>query len=151
MTLERFEHLGFLIQFSGKGSEVIPLSQAAPFFANSDPDMPAVPVSASQVHDWLLQHIASALEHTGEKASAKENGPTNAFDPDVTMVDACTNQSRGPNSSPLSNSSPWSATSMHSNAAYSRNQTFVEGYSKASVIKQSSDIKGCSVKVRWFY
>ncbi|KAJ8643562.1 hypothetical protein MRB53_005310 [Persea americana] len=147
LTLERFERLGFLIQFSGKGSEVIPLSQAAPFFANSDPDMPAVPVSASQVHDWLLQHIASALEHTAEKGSAKdsakENGPspTHSFDPDVTMVDACASQSRGPNSSPSS------ATSIQSNAAYSRSQTFVEGFSKTSVIKQSSDIKGCSVKV----
>lgn len=133
MTLERFEHLRFLIQFSGKGgSEIIPLSQAAPFFANSDPDMPAVPVSAAQVHDWLLQHIASALEHTAEKASAKEIGPANGFDLDVTMTDACTTHG---------------GTSMQNNASYARNLAFVEGFSKTSVVKQPSDIKGCSVKV----
>ncbi|KAJ8645223.1 hypothetical protein MRB53_006971 [Persea americana] len=132
LTLERFEHLGFLIQFSGKGSEVIPLSQAAPFFANSDPDMPAVPVSAAQVHDWLLQHITSALEHTAEKASAKESGPANAFDLDVAMTDAGTSQG---------------ATSIQSSASYSRSPAFVEGFSKTFVVRQPSDIKGCSVKV----
>ncbi|XP_058071190.1 uncharacterized protein LOC131220242 isoform X2 [Magnolia sinica] len=137
LTLERFDHLGFLIQFGEKGS---PLSQFAPFFANSDPDMPAVPVPAAQVHDWLVQNIADALEHTAEKASAKESSPSSASDPDVTMADACTSQTRVQNSSP-------SGTSMPSSAAYSRSQFFVEGISKASVIKQACDIKGCSVKV----
>ncbi|XP_077227551.1 uncharacterized protein LOC143860666 [Tasmannia lanceolata] len=32
LTLERFEHLGFLIQFGENGSERNPLSQAAPLF-----------------------------------------------------------------------------------------------------------------------
>uniref|UniRef100_M4CGH0 TBCC domain-containing protein 1 n=1 Tax=Brassica campestris TaxID=3711 RepID=M4CGH0_BRACM len=49
LSMEAFEHLGFLVQFGDKGSDVSPLSQATPFFANSDPDMPAVPVPASQV------------------------------------------------------------------------------------------------------
>eukprot|EP00262_Sarcandra_glabra_P013345 TRINITY_DN3673_c1_g1_i1.p1 TRINITY_DN3673_c1_g1~~TRINITY_DN3673_c1_g1_i1.p1 ORF type:complete len:579 (+),score=78.99 TRINITY_DN3673_c1_g1_i1:157-1893(+) len=140
-TLERFEHLGFLIQFGERGSEGIPLSQAAPFFANSDPDMPAVPVPATQVHDWLLQSIAASLEHTAEKVSAKDNCPPNASDPDVTMADACISQSKGQSSSSLSGTSP------HSNAAYSRSQTFVEGISKTSIVKQASDIRGCSLKV----
>nr|VDC62911.1 unnamed protein product [Brassica rapa] len=49
LSMEAFEHLGFLVQFGDKGSDISPLSQATPFFANSDPDMPAVPVPASQV------------------------------------------------------------------------------------------------------
>ena len=61
--MDRFEHLGFLIQFGDKGSEGNSFSQCSPFFANSDPDMPAVPVPAAQVHDWLLQNVAAALEY----------------------------------------------------------------------------------------
>ncbi|XP_077211158.1 uncharacterized protein LOC143846572 [Tasmannia lanceolata] len=140
-TLERFDHLGFLIQFGEKASERNPLSQAAPFFANSDPDMPAVPVPAAQVHEWVLQNIVASLEHTAEKVSAKENGPPIASDVDITMADASVSHLRNQNSSPLS------GNSVHGNAAYCRNQTFVEGISKSSVVKQASDIKGCSVKV----
>lgn len=113
------------------------MSQRTPFFANSDPDMPAAPVPATQVHDWVSQHITAALEHNAEKAMAKENGP--AADLDVTMADAFLNQTR-PQSS--------SSTAMHNNAAYTRSQSFVEGISKASVVKQTCDIKGHSVKVR---
>ncbi|KAG6469637.1 hypothetical protein ZIOFF_070567 [Zingiber officinale] len=68
-TMERFEHLGFL-QFS----EGIPLRQGAPCFANSDSDMPAVPVSSIQVHEWVVQNIIASLEHNAEKGLAKENG-----------------------------------------------------------------------------
>jgi len=135
LTLESFMHLAFLIQFGDKGSEGIPLSQAAPFFANSDPDMPAVPVPASQVHEWILENIAVSLEHTAEKVLAKESGPPGASDLDVTMTDACASQTRVQSST------------SHSTSSYSRSQTFVEGVSKASVIKQASDIKGHSVKV----
>ncbi|KAK1287905.1 hypothetical protein QJS10_CPB19g01019 [Acorus calamus] len=138
LTLERFEHLGFLIQFGEKGSEGIPLSQAAPFFANSDPDMPAAPVPAGEVHEWLLQNIAASLEQTAEKVAAKENGPQNASDSDVTMVDVYPNQGKGQSSQSLS------GASIQGN---SRNQTFVEGISRASVVKKASDIKGSSVKV----
>ncbi|KAK1266836.1 hypothetical protein QJS04_geneDACA016326 [Acorus gramineus] len=138
LTLERFEHLGFLIQFGEKGSEGIPLSQVAPFFANSDPDMPAAPVPAGEVHEWLLQNIAASLEQTAEKVAAKENGPQNASDSDVTMVDVYPNQGKGQSSLSLS------GASIQGN---SRNQTFVEGISRASVVKKASDIKGSSVKV----
>ncbi|KAK1315178.1 hypothetical protein QJS10_CPA06g01751 [Acorus calamus] len=138
LTLERFEHLGFLIQFGERGSEGIPLSQAAPFFANSDPDMPAAPVPAGEVHEWLLQNIAASLEQTAEKVAAKENGPQNASDSDVTMVDVYPNQGKGQSSQSLS------GASIQGN---SRNQTFVEGISRASVVKKASDIKGSSVKV----
>ncbi|XP_010257397.1 PREDICTED: TBCC domain-containing protein 1-like [Nelumbo nucifera] len=127
LTLERFEHLGFLIQFGEKGSEGIPLSQATPFFANSDPDMPAVPVPAAQVHDWILQNIATALEHSSERVSMKENGLPNSSDQDVAMADAC-------------------ASSFKSSTC-TRNLSFVEGVSKTSIIKQASDLKGSSVKV----
>lgn len=101
-----------------------------PFFANSDPDMPAVPVPAAQVHDWVLENIAASLEHTAEKVAAKENGSVDVSDLDVTMTDACASQTRA-----------------QSSPSYSRSQTFVEGISKASVVKQASDIKGHSVKV----
>ncbi|XP_042485458.1 TBCC domain-containing protein 1-like [Macadamia integrifolia] len=126
LTLERFEHLGFLIQVGEKGSEV-PLSQAAPFFANSDPDMPAVPVPASQVHDWILQNIAAALEHMSERISSKESGPPNNSDQDVAMADACASSSKG--------------------SSGSRGPSFVEGISKTSIVKQASDLKGSSVKI----
>uniref|UniRef100_A0A2P2MPL3 TBCC domain-containing protein 1 n=1 Tax=Rhizophora mucronata TaxID=61149 RepID=A0A2P2MPL3_RHIMU len=127
LTMEGFEHLGFLIQIGDKGAEGVPLSQAAPFFANSDPDMPATPVPAVQVHDWILQNIASALEHSTERISTKENGPPSASDPDVAMTDACTNSIK---SSPSA-----------------RGSNFIEGISKSSLVKQASDLRGSSVKV----
>ncbi|KAJ7976853.1 TBCC domain-containing protein 1 [Quillaja saponaria] len=127
LTMDRFDHLGFLIQFGDKGSEGNPLSQSSPFFANSDPDMPAVPVPATQVHDWILQNITSALEHISERASPKENGPPSASDQDVAMPDACTSSVK-PSTSP-------------------RGPSFIEGISKSSYVKQASDIKGSSVKV----
>lgn len=135
LTSERFEHLGLLIQLAEKGFEGSLLSQAAPFFANSDPDMPAVPIPAAQVHDWLLQNIAFSLEHLTEKASARENGSPNASDLGVTVTETCT----GSNSS--------SGTSVHNNPAYSRSQTFVEGFSKTSVVKQACDVRGHFLKV----
>ncbi|KAH1123024.1 hypothetical protein J1N35_006184 [Gossypium stocksii] len=127
LTMEGFEHLGFLIQFGDKGSEGIPLSQAAPFFANSDPDMPAVPVPASQVLDWLLENIASSLEHITDKISAKENGPQGGSDQDVAMADASSSSARASPSA--------------------RNSCFIEGVSKSSYVKQASDLKHSSVKV----
>jgi TBCC domain-containing protein 1 len=126
--MEGFEHLGFLLQFGDKGSEVVTLSQAAPFFANSDPDMPAVPAPATQVHDWISQNISSALEHITERISAKENGPANSSDSDVAMTDACTSSIKTPPSA--------------------RGSCFIEGISKSSFVKQPSDLKGSSsVKV----
>ncbi|KAK8705295.1 hypothetical protein V6N13_048899 [Hibiscus sabdariffa] len=127
LTMEGFEHLGFLIQFGDKGYEGIPLSQAAPFFANSDPDMPAVPVPASQVHDWLLENIAASLEHVTEKVSAKENGPQGGSDQDVAMPDASSSSVKASQST--------------------RNICFIEGVSKSSYVKQASDLKHSSVKV----
>ncbi|XP_044502990.1 uncharacterized protein LOC123223722 isoform X3 [Mangifera indica] len=127
LSMEGFEHLGFLVQFGDKGSEGISLSQAAPFFANSDPDMPAVPVPAGQVHEWILQNIESALEHLTERASARENGPANTSDPDVAMADACTSSAK-----------PSTST---------RGLSYIEGISKSSYVKQASDLKGSSLKV----
>ncbi|KAF7818970.1 TBCC domain-containing protein 1 [Senna tora] len=127
LTMNRFEHLGFLIQFGDKGSEGNSLSQSSPFFANSDPDMPAVPVPAAQVHDWLMQNIASSLENISERASLKENGPASVSDQDVAMVDACN----------------VSVKALPS----TRGPCFIEGISKSSYLKNASDIKGSSVKV----
>jgi len=125
--MDRFEHLGFLIQFGDKGSEGNSFSQCSPFFANSDPDMPAVPVPAAQVHDWLLQNIVSALEYISERTSSKENGPASASDQDVAMTDAST-------------------VSVKVSTG-TRGASFIEGISKSSYAKHASDIKGSSVKV----
>ncbi|XP_027068061.1 uncharacterized protein [Coffea arabica] len=127
LSIEKLEHLGFLVYFGEKGSERTPLSQNAPFFANSDPDMPAVPVPAAQVLDWLLQNIASTLEHISERVSAKENGPTVASDQDVPMTD-------------VGSTSAKASTSA-------RGPSFIEGISKSSYVKHASDLKGTSLKV----
>ncbi|XP_052174989.1 uncharacterized protein LOC127789927 isoform X2 [Diospyros lotus] len=127
LTMEKFEHLEFLLYYGEKASERIPLRQAALFFANSDPDMPAAPVAASQVHDWLLQNITSALEHISERVSAKENGSPIASDQDVPMSDAC-------------------ASSIKTSTS-TRGPSFIEGISKSSYLKHASDLKGSSVKV----
>ncbi|XP_023517362.1 TBCC domain-containing protein 1-like isoform X1 [Cucurbita pepo subsp. pepo] len=124
LSVDRFEHLGFLVQFGDKGSDGIQLSQHAPFFANSDPDMPAAPVPAAQVLDWILQNIASALEQISERASLKENGPS---DPDIAMADA--------------------STSSVNKTSFTRGPSYIEGISKSSLVKQASDLKGSSVKV----
>ncbi|KAJ4747922.1 C-CAP/cofactor C-like domain-containing protein [Rhynchospora pubera] len=145
ITQDTFGHLGFLMQFS----EGLSITQASPFFANSDPDMPAAPIPASQIHEWISQQITASLEY----ATEKEKGPSplkeasvpnvsggNA-DTDITMVDAPpTNSGAGSNNSrgQLNNGS---------NPTYYRNQTFVEGFSKASVVKHPGDIKGHSIKV----
>lgn len=125
--MDGFEHLGFLIQFGEKGSEGRTLSQSAPFFANSDPDMPAVPVPAAQVHEWILQNITYTLENISERNSPKDNGLPNSSDQDVAMTDACTSSVKASPSA--------------------RGPSFIEGISKTSLVKQASDLKGSSVKV----
>lgn len=118
--------MGLLIQCGEKGSEDVLLSQAAPFFANSDPDMPAVPVPAAHIHDWLLQNIIASLEHTAEKFPAKDSGPPSTIDADATMVDASSVQAKNLNKAQA---------------------LFVEGISKSFLFKQASDTNGNSVKV----
>ncbi|CAN8267975.1 unnamed protein product [Cochlearia groenlandica] len=127
LSVDAFEHLGFLVQFDDKGSDVSPLSQATPFFANSDPDMPAVPVPASQVHDWLLQNIASSLESITESMSGKENASSNASDKDDAMSDVSASQNKV--------------------APSARGPCLIEGVSKTSLVKKASDLRGRSVKV----
>jgi TBCC domain-containing protein 1 len=89
--------------------------------------MPAVPVPAAQVHDWILQNITTALEHLTERVSAKENGPLSTSDQDVAMADAC-------------------ASSVKTSTS-ARGPCFIEGISKSSHVKQASDLKGSSVKL----
>ncbi|GJU60237.1 TBCC domain-containing protein 1 [Tanacetum coccineum] len=125
LSMEKFEHLGFLIYFGEKGSEKTPLSQNAPFFANSDPDMPAAPVPASQVHDWISQNISDALERISERAAAKENGQSSPSDQDVLMTEA------SPTKTSTSTKGP----------------SFIEGISKQSYVKQAPELKGSYVKV----
>ncbi|CAN1278221.1 TBCC domain-containing protein 1, partial [Linum perenne] len=127
LTMEGLEHLGFLIQIGEQGSERVSLCQATPFFANSDPDMPAVPVPASEVLFWITENISSALETLTERISAKENGPSSASDQDISMTDTCNDSVK---TSPSS-----------------RGISFIEGVSKSSCVKQASELKGSSLKV----
>lgn len=136
--MDKFEKLGFLVRFA----EGITLTQAAPFFANLDSGMPAAPVSANQILDWLEENIAASLERNAEKVLVKENDMLNSVDLDVTMADACLGHTRA-----QSNSSP-AGTSMPRSPAYLSSATFVEAISKTSVVKQQRDIKGHSIKVR---
>ncbi|XP_076958406.1 uncharacterized protein LOC143634130 [Bidens hawaiensis] len=131
LTMEKFEHLSFLIYFGEKGSEKIPLSQNTPFFANSDPSMPAAPVPASQVHDWILQNISDTLDRISERAAAKENGQSpspslTSPDLDVLMADASPN---------------FKASTS------GKGPSFIEGISKQSYVKQAHELKGSFVKV----
>ncbi|EPS74445.1 hypothetical protein M569_00304, partial [Genlisea aurea] len=127
LSMDKFEHLSLLIYFGEKSSPRIPLSQNTPFFANSDPDMPAAPVPATQVLDWLIQNISSALDHVADRVSLKDNGPNSSADQDVTMSDV--------------------GTSSLNSSSSSRGSSFIEGISKSSYVKQASDLKGSSVKV----
>nr|XP_043636257.1 TBCC domain-containing protein 1 [Erigeron canadensis] len=127
LTMESLEHLSFLMYFGEKGSNRIPLSQNAPFFANSDPDMPAAPVPASQVHDWIEQNISSTLEHISERAAVKENGSSNASDQDAMMADAYANTPKA--------------------SAGSKSSSYIEGISKQSYVKQPSELKSSFVKI----
>ena len=138
----------------------MPLSQAAPFFANSDPDMPSAPVPVTQVLEWVLQHICPASDSLREiplgkeekvvkDISLSENGPVENLSSetaDVTMADA---------TSSSVNVSPTSAQTilvpngvLHLSKDWRpEGMTFVDGVMRASVLKREDDIKGDSVKV----
>ncbi|KAH9325971.1 hypothetical protein KI387_006149, partial [Taxus chinensis] len=124
LSLERFEHLGLLLHVGESGKEGTSLSQAAPFFANSDPDMPAVPVPIHQVLEWLLEHICAASEHPFEKELGRENVSPTAGQWGT-----------------FSNGPTQEMKHLYPELA------FVEGVNKASVVKQSSDIEATSIKV----
>lgn len=148
----------------------MPLSQAAPFFANSDPDMPAAPVPLEQILEWALQHICAASEDLQQTSLVKdekpvlkdngpsENGPTengpvenvSSDARDVTMVDVATSTGGTTPSSAqtiivpnglLHLSKDWRPEGL----------TFVDGVMRASVLKGEQDIKGGSVKVGSIY
>lgn len=127
LSMGSLEHIGFLVHYGDKGFDVPSLSQASPFFANSDPNMPAVPVPASQVNDWLLKDIASALESISDRISGKENGASNASDQDAAMAN--------------------SFGALNKVSSNDRGPCIIEGVSKTSLFKQASDLKGRSVKV----
>lgn len=127
LSLESFEHIRFLLHFGDKGSDVPSLSQATPFFKNSNPAMPAVPVPASQVHDWLLKKIASAMENISDRISGKENGPSNASGQEAATAVA--------------------SEALNKVSSNDRGPCIIEGVSKTSLFKQASDLKGRSVKV----
>lgn len=107
------------------------LSQVAPFFANSDPDMPAAPVPLPVVVEWVVEHVSAAPQERGKESIAEKEAD------DVTMVDACTSLS--------------SLSSTEGGLHVGKEGlTFVDGVSKASILKDEKDINQGSVKVRLF-
>jgi TBCC domain-containing protein 1 len=139
LSLEQFNHLGFLLKSVHHSSEVVPLCQTAPFFANSDPDMPAAPVPLPAVVDWVLEHLH--LSSDRPKEGLKEKGLDSDAD-DITMVDACPSSSALPTNDDLVNS-----TSKHTSVSV-MDVTSVDGITKASILKDEKDINRGSVKVR---
>ncbi|KAK8926020.1 hypothetical protein KSP39_PZI017993 [Platanthera zijinensis] len=136
LTLDSFQHLGLLIQFTDNGHEGVPLSQAIPFFENSDANMSVVSVSASKVLDWLLQCISTSLEHiaAADKSPTIETGIGGINEVDATMVEASTNKAK-------------LQLQGLPGGYFGLSQTVVEGISKASVVKQASDTMGHLLKV----
>ncbi|CAM6051077.1 unnamed protein product [Sphagnum compactum] len=148
ITAGKFERLGLLLRAKDANTESIPLIQAAPFFANSDPAMPAAPVPLEQVLEWISLHICAASENLHQKPLVEKNGssdPVATVASDVMMMDAATNtvgSTTGAQTIFLPNgllqlSNDWRPEGL----------TFVDGVVRASVLKQEQDIKGGSVKV----
>ncbi|KAH7425639.1 hypothetical protein KP509_11G063700 [Ceratopteris richardii] len=138
LTLEQFDHLGFLLHVGEKGCASVPLSQLAPFFANSDPDMPAAPVLLQQVLEWLLEHLSVVADRSQERC--RENGPEG--DVDVTMLDASANTTFAPVSP---RGTPTGGPSKIRNRQ--DGLTYIDGITKVSVLKTENEICGGSVKI----
>lgn len=141
LSLDSFQHLGLLVQFTDNCHEGVPISQAAPFFVN-DANVSVISVSASKILDWLLQSIATSLEHiaAADKSPTIETGIGGINDVDVTMADASANKAKLPSHSLPSGSYGHGTTLL-------RSQTIVEGISKASVVKEASDTIRHPIKV----
>lgn len=156
ITAEQFEHLGLLLKAKNASLENMHLCQAAPFFANSDPDMPAAPVPVAQVLEWVQQHICAASENLrGTQKLSKEETvvkdtalveSSSSEATDVAMADAT--------ASPVSPTPSNTQTILVPNGVLHLSKdwrpdgmTFVDGVMKASVLKRENDIKGESVKV----
>ncbi|PKA51332.1 hypothetical protein AXF42_Ash002695 [Apostasia shenzhenica] len=143
LSLDSFQRLGLIIQFTENGREGIPIGQAAPFFVNSDADMPAVHISAGKVLEWLLLTINNTLEYiaAADKSPARESGQGSIYDVEVNMLDASSNSTK------LQSNCTLNGSSEISNTINFRSQIIVEGIYKASVVKQASDIIENPVKV----
>eukprot|EP00897_Mesotaenium_endlicherianum_P003018 jgi/Mesen1/2744/ME000169S01914 len=77
ITGDKLDYLGLLLRAGGLGSDEVCLSQVTPFFANSDPAMPAAPAPLPQVLDWLLKHICGASDHMrGGGGAGAGSGPS---------------------------------------------------------------------------
>uniref|UniRef100_A0A7I4D0F2 TBCC domain-containing protein 1 n=1 Tax=Physcomitrium patens TaxID=3218 RepID=A0A7I4D0F2_PHYPA len=155
ITAEQFEHLGLLLKAKNAASELVNLSQAAPFFANSDPDMPAAPVPVGQVLEWVQQHICAASESLRETSLGKDEKEVMDVNlaeslaseaADVTMADATAGPVSPTPSSARTILVPNGVVHL-SNNWQPEGVTFVDGVMKASVLKREDDIQGDSVKV----
>ncbi|XP_024516205.1 TBCC domain-containing protein 1 [Selaginella moellendorffii] len=131
LSVGSFDRLGIIFRPVDAQCNARSLSQTAPFFAGSDPDMPAVPVPLAQAHDWILEHISTQAQRT--KCSGKENGPNE--ENDITMIDAVGAQAWVPNG--VTKNREWCFEGL----------TFVDGVTKVSTIKSESDVTGDTLKV----
>jgi len=110
-----------------------PLCHSTPFFANSDPAMPAAPVPAARVLQFLKEHICTA-SHKEEAPGG--NAPQGG---DVGMTDAPSSPSSS--SSSLSNGGPWQRDWQPQGV------TCVDGVTKMSVLKGESNIENGVIRV----
>lgn len=129
----QFDKLGLLLRSADLSAA--PLCHSTPFFANSDPAMPAAPVPASKVLNYLKESI-----HT---ASYKEefpgaNGPQGG---DVGMTDAPSSPSSSSGSSSFSNGGLWPRDWQPQGV------TSVDGVTKMSVLKGESNIENGVIRV----
>ncbi|KAG6555315.1 hypothetical protein Mapa_003358 [Marchantia paleacea] len=146
ITLEKFQHLALLLRAGDASTDLLPLSQATPFFANSDPDMPAAPVPLTQVLDWMLLHLCAASERTPAKAHIKDNGvhDSDGSEADVPMQDACVS---GTASSPSGGATVSNGLTQMRRDWRPEGVAYVDGVTRASVLKTEADLKSGLVKV----
>lgn len=85
MSMDKLDLLGLLLRVNRVGSPAQLLSSVAPFFANSDPAMPAAPVALETVHHWLAPRLCFTSDHGPDLPPLS---PKAGDGGDVTMSDA---------------------------------------------------------------
>lgn len=85
ISIEKLDLLGLLLRVNRVGAPTQLLSSVAPFFANSDPAMPAAPVPLDAVHQWLAPRLCFTSDHGPDLPPLS---PKAGDGGDVTMSDA---------------------------------------------------------------
>lgn len=129
----QFDKLGLLLRSADLSTA--PLCHSTPFFANSDPAMPAAPVLVPRVLQFLKESIHAA-SHKEEAGGA--NGPPGG---DVGMTDAPSSPSSSSGSSVFANGGLWPRDWQPQGV------TCVDGVTKMSVLKGESNIENGVIRV----